>query len=159
MLSGIWQLLLNPLHDFPEQRSLEGVSIPAGPHNLIPVRTTCALTAQHCGIHKTTSFYFVCNYCIPFLAFLLSVQFSAVSFHLKAVNIPTFSDARQKPKATGWGQATTQILPITSLLSLTTFSIPILIYRVYLLYPQALTHISSGANSGASILYPSFISL
>lgn len=48
MLSGIWKLLFNPFHDFPEGGSVEGVSIPAGPHNVIPAHrhTNTFISAQ-----------------------------------------------------------------------------------------------------------------
>lgn len=47
MLSGIRQLLFDPFHDLPEGGSVEGVSIPAGPHDLIP-------SQQHTNTQKET---------------------------------------------------------------------------------------------------------
>lgn len=57
MLSGIRQLLFNPFHDLPEGGSVEGVRIPAGPHNLIPAQ-------QHTN---TQTPLFIYSYHAPFL--------------------------------------------------------------------------------------------
>lgn len=36
VLGGVGQLLFDPLHDLPEGRPVEGVGLPAGPHDPIP---------------------------------------------------------------------------------------------------------------------------
>lgn len=52
MFSGIGQLLLDPLYDLPEGRSLDGVRVPARPHNLIHV-----VGSKLRSVHPVSFFY------------------------------------------------------------------------------------------------------
>lgn len=73
MLSGIRQLLFNPFHDLPEGGSVEGVRVPAGPHNLIP--------AQRHTNTQTHTLLFIYTYHTPFLDLWVCTAF--LKRHLK----------------------------------------------------------------------------
>ena len=69
MLCGIRQLLFNPFHNLPEGRSVEWVSIPAGPHNMIPAQQQKHINTFTCLqlLHRPVLFSYV-------YIFLVSVQ-------------------------------------------------------------------------------------
>lgn len=73
MLGGIWQLLFNPFHDLPEGGSVEGVGIPATPHNLIPAQKRSHKQFDWSTV-ITSSFF-----CVFFLSSLPSESFNTCS--------------------------------------------------------------------------------
>lgn len=87
MFCGIRQLLLNPFHDLPEGGSVEGVRIPAGPHNLIPAQ-------QHTD---TQTPLLVFSYYILFLFFArVCILFSVLSSTMSAFVILVKSQMQQE---------------------------------------------------------------
>lgn len=156
MLSGVWQLLFNPFHDLPEGGSVEGVSIPAGPHNLIPAQ-------QHMNTHFylstviTSPSFFVCILfflrVLTFLVMLVKSQmqqdesgllFKSPTLHSFIVSPPPSIQSHHLSYDPSWTH--------TLAFNFNTFYTPSY-------FTPTTTHISLGANSGASILYPSFMSL
>lgn len=67
MFSGIWQLLFDPFHNLPEGGSFEGISIPTGPHNLIPAK------------QRTSGYRRVCVHVCVVFVHLISLNSSNMS--------------------------------------------------------------------------------
>lgn len=157
MFSGIWQLLFNPFHDLPEGGSVEGVRIPAGPHNLIPAQQRTDTQTPLLVFSQYILFLFlsvcVCVYCFLFsvppcqcLLYLWKAKFNrkragccSNAPHIAFFIVSPSPSTQSHHLSCGTSQHNT--------------------FNLHSYSMSAITHISLGANSGASILYPSFISL
>lgn len=137
MLCGIRQLLFNPFHNLSEGRSVEWVSIPAGPHNMIPAQQQKHKHFYLPAVITSPRSFFVCIFFVILVNSQMQQDESRLLCKSHTLHFFLYSYHLYPPFHT--------ISPMLFLHTLINF------FKT--------THISLGANSGASILFPSFISL